>query len=363
MNASRGRPTASSSSAALISILGCNGGRPGFSRAKAAPTARSTSAAKASRPAAGPSRRASRSQRVAQDRRARVAEPEHAMAEPHQPLAGGELPLGPGGDVAARRRLVEHVEGRPRRAAVQRPGKGAIGAERGRRQRGAARGDDPRGKGRGVEPVVDDRGRDRCRAPRPSPGRPARHAPCASRSSAVPRAGSGGERRRALAPAQQRGDRHRQGREDRRPARRRPARRRARAAPPRRAAARAARSSQSPSRAKARLARGAEPGADRLAVSPSPANPSHNSADRALIAEIGDQFGEGVAAHPQDAAARRRCGSAPSRRRSARRARYRLPGASAARRLCGGRALKAGHRRLASPAAMPGAPASPSRIA
>src|SRR5436853_7536748 len=63
---------------------------------------------------------------------ARIAEPEHAVAEAQQPLAGRELALGPGGDVAARRRLVEHVEGRAGRTAMQWPGEGAIGAERGR---------------------------------------------------------------------------------------------------------------------------------------------------------------------------------------------------------------------------------------
>ena len=78
-----------------------------------------------------------RSRARAQDLGARVAVAEHAVAEPHQPLAGGELALGPGGDVAARFRLVDQVEGRARRAAVQRAGKGAIGAERGGDQRGA----------------------------------------------------------------------------------------------------------------------------------------------------------------------------------------------------------------------------------
>ena len=63
------------------------------------------------------------------------------MPEPHQPLARGELALDPRVDIAARLGFIEHVEGRTRRAAVQRAGERAIGAERGRDQGRAARGE------------------------------------------------------------------------------------------------------------------------------------------------------------------------------------------------------------------------------
>src|SRR5436190_23924795 len=46
-------------------------------------------------------------QRLSQQRGARIAEPEYPVAKPHQALAGRELLLGPGGDIAARFRLVE----------------------------------------------------------------------------------------------------------------------------------------------------------------------------------------------------------------------------------------------------------------
>src|SRR5436190_416748 len=95
-------------------------------------------------------------ERLVQERGARIAKAEDAMAEPDQPLAGSEFLLGPGGDVAAGGSFIEHVEGRAGSAAMQGPGEGAIGAERRGDKRGAARCDDPRGEGRGVEAVIDD---------------------------------------------------------------------------------------------------------------------------------------------------------------------------------------------------------------
>src|SRR5205085_12230272 len=71
-----------------------------------------------------------------QQRGARIAEPEDAMANPHEPLSGGEFRLSPHSDIAARGGFVEHVEGRAGRAAMQWSGEGAIGAERGRDERG-----------------------------------------------------------------------------------------------------------------------------------------------------------------------------------------------------------------------------------
>ena len=244
------------------------------------------------------------------------------MAEPHQPLAGGELALGPGIDVAARLGLVEQVEGRARRAAMQRPGKGAIGAERGRDQRGAARRDDPRGKGRGVEPVVDDARRNRCRAPRPATGATGAPWTMRSRSSAVPRAGSGaaaprpGAARSSAAIATGRVARisagvavFRQARQgephalDQRPA---------------------CRACVEPvaEPGKGGLTAGAETARASSRGQPVAGEAFPQQPDRALIAVIGGELGERVAAHPQDAARRRRCGSAPSRRRPARRGRY-----------------------------------------
>src|SRR5439155_12820872 len=94
-------------------------------------------------------------ERLPQQGGARVAEAEDAVAEPHQPPPGGELALGPGGDIAAHRGLIEHVEGWSRRAAMQRPREGAIGAERRRDQRRATRRDDPGGESRGVEAILE----------------------------------------------------------------------------------------------------------------------------------------------------------------------------------------------------------------
>src|SRR5262249_46530411 len=89
---------------------------------------------------------------------ARIATAPDAMAETHQTFATTERALEPGIDVLNRADRVEHVEYRARRAAMKRPGQGAIAAEHGRRQRSARRGDDPHRKGRRGEAVVDDNG-------------------------------------------------------------------------------------------------------------------------------------------------------------------------------------------------------------
>jgi hypothetical protein len=89
-----------------------------------------------------------------------IAQPEHAMAEAHQALAGRELAFKGRLDiVAVLRDVVEQVERQSGCTAVQRAGECAVGTDHGRRQRGAGRDDDARREGRSAEPIVDD-GRD-----------------------------------------------------------------------------------------------------------------------------------------------------------------------------------------------------------
>ena len=86
----------------------------------------------------------------------RIAHPVDAVAHAHDAPPGVELPVDPRPRALWRADGVEHVEHRPRRAAVQRALERADRRDHGRDHVRPGRGHDPRGEGRRVHPVVDD---------------------------------------------------------------------------------------------------------------------------------------------------------------------------------------------------------------
>jgi len=87
---------------------------------------------------------------------ARIADAVDAVAESHQPLAAIELRADHVVGALGRADLEDHVERRPRRAAVQRPFEGPDGAGDGRDDVGPGRDDHACGERRRVEPVIAD---------------------------------------------------------------------------------------------------------------------------------------------------------------------------------------------------------------